>query len=279
MGETVIVPAGATFSDDSLEDVRYINAYNLISLDTEEGVGYAFFRRWNAEKHQWGPDNVIAPGGGMLEFNLPKWHGPLDAARVGALNAVKNRAKKGLNKRFIEDLNIGIWTSVVSFGSVELVEFKIRYTGQIAAGEQEKFGVNFARDNRIQGIINKNDLKTELIQTEFFRLDGVECGEVEDTPEKKTFSVKMPREKCTVEYAYAVMTGVNDAYYFNFGRAVKRVSLHIHQDPRLVYDYVAVGGCQIRQPLYEEFSAAYETVCNSIILPEQGYFMLWYKRE
>lgn len=70
-GDTVIIPAGASYERRTANNPRYTNAYNFVSLDLSVGKGIVYLRRWNDQGTEWIFDSYSYVGG-KYEFDLPK---------------------------------------------------------------------------------------------------------------------------------------------------------------------------------------------------------------
>ena len=71
-GDCVTIPAGASYDRRSATDQRYTNAYNLVHLDFDAGVGMIYLRRWSDRRNEWVEDIDARPGGKFLLKSLPK---------------------------------------------------------------------------------------------------------------------------------------------------------------------------------------------------------------
>ena len=69
-GDSVIIPAGASFGGRPPEDPSRINSYNFVHIDFETGKGFVFLRRWIDERSVWDKDIQTYPEG-KFPFDLP----------------------------------------------------------------------------------------------------------------------------------------------------------------------------------------------------------------
>ncbi len=70
-GDSVIIPAGASYERRTATDPRYSNAYNFVSLDLSAGKGIVYLRRWSDQRNEWIADSD-SPVGEEYQFDLPK---------------------------------------------------------------------------------------------------------------------------------------------------------------------------------------------------------------
>jgi hypothetical protein len=69
-GNSVVVPAGASYDRRLPENPRYTNGYNLVKIDPSTGQGVIYFRTWGERRNEWIEDVQIVRGG-RYEFRLP----------------------------------------------------------------------------------------------------------------------------------------------------------------------------------------------------------------
>lgn len=70
-GDSVIIPAGASYDRRTATDARYANAYNFVNLDLSAGKGIVYLRRWSDRLNKWTADSD-SPVGEKYQFDLPK---------------------------------------------------------------------------------------------------------------------------------------------------------------------------------------------------------------
>lgn len=275
LGDVVTIPAGAAYSGDGYVDPRYINSYNYVSVDLESGTGSIFFRRWVPERHTWMKDEFLAPGGGRFDFNIPKYGGPLNPERNLALNLLKSRMRKQIQRRFVEMLEIVIRVTLERHGNIDLVKVRVRYKGIIAKGETEDFRLISEKDENLQSDMAKNGVKAPYFNVISFSVDGLPKYNIEELPHSTVYKVKLPNTQANISYYYEVYQRPDDAYILSFGRVTRKIKLHIYKDQNLVMTYHAVGGCPMNQPIYDDIHEADVVISDEMCFPNQGYIIFW----
>jgi len=70
-GDSVIIPAGASYDRRNSPDQRYVNSFNFVHLDLDGGSGTVFMQSWSEKNTRWVPDLDTYPDG-PFSFTLPK---------------------------------------------------------------------------------------------------------------------------------------------------------------------------------------------------------------
>jgi predicted phosphodiesterase len=90
-GSCVTIPAGAAYDRRRGTDSRYVNAYNLVRLDLDAGIGTVFLRRWSEAASKWIPD-TDSEATGKYSIPLPEriTQGGQEASTLRNLSAVSD---------------------------------------------------------------------------------------------------------------------------------------------------------------------------------------------
>jgi len=71
-GDSIVLPAGASYDRRNAADQNYVNSFNFVNLDLDGGTGTAFIQRWSEINKRWIPDSETTPPDGRFRFELPK---------------------------------------------------------------------------------------------------------------------------------------------------------------------------------------------------------------
>jgi formylglycine-generating enzyme required for sulfatase activity/predicted phosphodiesterase len=71
-GDSIALPAGASYDRRNSADQWYVNSFNFVHLDPEAGIGTAYVQRWSEINTSWISDYETTPPDGRYQFEMPK---------------------------------------------------------------------------------------------------------------------------------------------------------------------------------------------------------------
>jgi formylglycine-generating enzyme required for sulfatase activity len=70
-GDSIALPAGASYDRRNSPDQHYVNSFNFVHLDLDAAIGTAFIEKWSEINTEWTPNHEVFRNG-RFQFDLPK---------------------------------------------------------------------------------------------------------------------------------------------------------------------------------------------------------------
>jgi predicted phosphodiesterase len=276
MGDMVTIPAGASYNYRSHEP-RYIEAYNLVHLNFDEGIGTVHMRR--LKSGQRFDRDTDAAQEGKYSFMLPMNVTP---ERHAASRAIMRKLTKDLGSGHYDLIDVHYWHSIESVAGREWSRWQAVRTariGSIKSKPGDPFRITLNVSQKVADILKDEGASTKPLRFTYFKHNGKEVKPTSETDTSIVFELHEADSGSFIEFEHVSYDFIHQPCVFTLSSFCKELRFAFNEDANFEYVYQSLGGAQDLKP--EKFGAVghMKATMGEWVHPGQGYLIQCHRRE